>query len=402
MEKNRKFSEYLKNSVYQKYICQFLVAAGAISFFFILYRFESISVIFNKIFSILQPINIGLVIAYLINPVVRYWERKIVKLIERINKKKVRIKNVKKFARGCSIALSLIMTMAIIIGLFLIVVPELFKSISGLIKDVPSRMDKFSVWITQMLEQYNLNDEMIAAGLNDVFQKVEDWFVTDFSSVVNKFAMSFTSGVFSAFNIILNSMIGIIVSAYILSGKERFALMFKKILYAFFSDTTARGIIESLKSSDKVFGGFISGKIIDSLIIGLLCFIFMSIVNMPYTLIVSVVVGVTNVIPFFGPYIGGIPSAILILIENPLMGVYFTIFIIILQQFDGNILGPKIIGESTGLTAFWVVFAILLGGGLFGMIGLLAGVPTFAVIYGFVKRVVEQRLKEKEINIYEK
>jgi predicted PurR-regulated permease PerM len=175
--------------------------------------------------------------------------------------------------------------------------------------------------------------------------------------------------------------------------------MMTKIFYAVFTEKQANDIFESFRTSDRVFGGFISGKIIDSLIIGLLCFITLTIMQMPYTLVVSVVVGVTNIIPFFGPYIGAIPSALLILIENPIKGIYFIVFIIILQQFDGNILGPKIIGQSTGLTAFWVVFAILLGGGLFGIFGLIVGVPAFAVIYGFVKKYVDERLEKKGIQI---
>lgn len=401
MEDNKNFREYLKNSVYEKYICQFLVAAAAICLFFVIYRFSYISVWIKKVMNILQPINIGLVVAYLINPVVRYWEKKVINVIERINNKKKYIKKVHSIARGVSIGMTLTMTIAIIVGLFSIVVPELFRSVSSLIREVPDKMEQFNQWFADISAQYELDNEGIAKMVYDLSAYIEDWFVTDFSALINKVAVPLTSGIVSVLGVFFNSLIGIIVSAYVLAGKERFARMFKKLLFAMLRKESAEAVIESLRLSDKVFGGFISGKIIDSLIIGLLCFIFMSIMDMPYTLLVSVVIGVTNVIPFFGPYFGGVPSAILILIENPVKGIYFIVFIVILQQFDGNILGPKIIGESTGLTAFWVVFAILLFGGLFGMAGLLAGVPTFAVIYGFVKEMVENRLKAKGIQIEE-
>ena len=152
-----------------------------------------------------------------------------------------------------------------------------------------------------------------------------------------------------------------------------------------------------MRQTHKIFGGFISGKLLDSLIIGILCFIVMSIFNWPYAVLVSVIVGVTNVIPFFGPFIGAIPSAFLILLVDPMTCLYFVIFVFILQQFDGNILGPKILGDSTGLSSFWVIFAILIGGGLFGFIGMLIGVPTFAVIYTLVRSAIEKKLKEKEL-----
>lgn len=397
MEDNKKLKEYIKNSAYGKYFCQFLVIAAGICLFFVLYRFDSISLAFNKIVHILQPIIIGLVFAYLINPVVRYWERKFLKLFSKMDKNKKVIRKPGVVSRGLGITIALFMTISIIIGLILIVVPELVNSITGLIKDAPANLDQFNIWIEGIMTEYGIDNEGISSAIYDLTEYIKKWLTTDFTELINKIAVPLTSGIVNFLGVLFDCLIGIIVSVYVLAGKERFSRMFKKMFYAFFSREKADGIIESFRMSDRVFGGFISGKIIDSLIIGLVCFIFMNIADMPYIVIVSVIVGVTNVIPFFGPYIGGVPSVILILIVNPLKGVYFIIFIIILQQFDGNILGPKILGETTGLTAFWVVFAIILGGGLFGMLGLLAGVPAFAVIYGFVKESVDKRLYEKGI-----
>lgn len=391
--------EYIRNSVYEKYICQFLVVAASICLFFIIYRFASIWVWIKKLISILQPIIIGLIVAYLINPVVRYWERKMEGLFTRMNRKRKWIRNVHGFSRGLSVGISLILLVALIVGLVLIVVPELLNSILGLIKDMPAKVDAFNLWFQKVIKNHDIDNETITAAVYDITNYIENWFTTDFAGLVNTAAGKLTSGIVSFFGIFFDCIIGLIVSAYILCGKERFTRMYKKIIFAVFPENRAEKIMESLKASDKVFGGFISGKIIDSLIIGMLSFIALSIMDMPYTLLVSVVVGVTNIIPFFGPYIGGVPSAVLIMIDNPVKGIYFIIFIIILQQFDGNILGPRIIGQSTGLTAFWVVFAILFFGGLFGLFGLLVGVPAFAVIYGFVKKSVEGTLEKKGIRI---
>ena len=198
---------------------------------------------------------------------------------------------------------------------------------------------------------------------------------------------------------LFNAIIGVIISVYLLFGKENFSMQSKKAVYAMMKPAHANMLLHLTIKSNEIFGGFIIGKIIDSAIIGVLCFIGLSLLNMPYTLLVSVIVGVTNVIPFFGPYIGAIPSAILIMLQDPKMGIYFIIFILILQQIDGNIIGPKILGNSTGLSAFWVVFSILLGGGLFGFVGMILGVPTFAVIYYVVKMLVDHRLEQKNLPI---
>ena len=194
-----------------------------------------------------------------------------------------------------------------------------------------------------------------------------------------------------------NVLIGIIISIYVLMSKEEFIGQSKKLMYALLPGKSANAVIHTVHKSNEIFGGFISGKLLDSLIIGILCFICLSLMKMPYTVLVSVIVGVTNVIPFFGPYLGAIPSAILIMLANPIQGVYFILFILILQQFDGNILGPAILGESTGLSSFWVVFAILVGGGIFGILGMIIGVPAFAVIFYVFRRTVNHILKKKQL-----
>lgn len=407
---NKRISSFIKDSRYERYICSFLVIAASIILFFLIYKFDKISVLLSKVLNALQPIMIGLVIAYLINPVVCFFEKNILKICAKLERKiyksknkkggkKDSIRDYKKFARGMAILLSLIILIVLITSLFLIVVPELVNSIYSLVKDIPEMSDKMEIWFTSLILKLGIDDEAVYATGYSILEKVENWLTTDFSLLANNMLKPLTSGLMSVIGVAVNFLIGLIISIYVLNGKERLGRMCKKILYAYCSKTTADNFLVNIKYSDKVFGGFISGKIIDSLIIGIICFVCLNILQMPYTLIVSVVVGVTNIIPFFGPYFGAVPSAILILIADPIKGFYFIIFVIILQQFDGNVLGPKILGDSTGLSAFWVIFAILVGNGLFGMIGLVAGVPAFAVIYGFTKQTVDRRLKRKGINI---
>lgn len=239
--------------------------------------------------------------------------------------------------------------------------------------------------------------KMLESIVEEASDFVQNWMKTDLMEKVNLWMTQLTVGMIQMVREVFNFIIGIIVSIYVLFSKEKFQKQTKKLIYAVFRPGQANMILQIGGKSNEIFGGFIIGKIIDSLIIGVICFIGLSILNMPYTMLVSVIVGVTNVIPFFGPYIGAIPSAILILLADPLKGLYFIIFVIALQQFDGNVLGPKILGNSTGLSSFWVVFSILIAGGLFGIPGMLFGVPTFAVIYYIVNMLVNSILKKKEL-----
>ena len=228
---------------------------------------------------------------------------------------------------------------------------------------------------------------------------LEDWVNTDLLGWMNTLVTGFTTYVIGFFSSLMNWVLGLIVAIYALAERESFDGQAKKMVYAFLPVENANVVIAIARKTNQVFSGFISGKLIDSLIIGVLCFVGLSVLRMPYTLLISVIVGVTNVIPFFGPYVGAVPSAFLILLVNPIQCLYFIIFILVLQQIDGNIIGPKILGDSTGLSAFWVIFSILLFGGLFGFVGMVIGVPTFAVIYYLIKSGVEYLLWKKGLPV---
>ena len=195
-----------------------------------------------------------------------------------------------------------------------------------------------------------------------------------------------------------NLLVGVIVSVYFMATKERCAAHARKITYSLFAGDQVYWIFRGANKADHIFSGFVRGKLLDSLIIGILCFIGCSILNMPYTPLVSVFVGVTNIIPFFGPFLGAIPSFFLILLVDPIKSLYFLLFVLALQQLDGNFIGPKILGSSIGISALWILFSIVVGGDLFGIVGMVVGVPVFATLYGLAQEFVHYALDKRGID----
>lgn len=372
----------------------FLVIIGSLLFFFLIDRYHGFTAIVGRMIAILQPITIGLVIAYLMTPVVNFEERHLLPLAQQKMKDS---EKAKKLVRVVSVLGALVFFVLIIAVLLLMVIPELYKSINGMIGTLPKQVNDFMDWLNEYISSDSEISSYLEVGLTKATEFFENWAKTDFLPQTKNIMVGVTAGVISVVKLLLNVLIGIIISIYVLMSKEVFIGQSKKLMYALLPGKSANAVIHTVHKSNEIFGGFISGKLLDSLIIGILCFICLSFLNMPYTVLVSVIVGVTNVIPFFGPYLGAIPSAILIMLASPIQGVYFIIFIIILQQFDGNILGPAILGESTGLSSFWVVFAILVGGGIFGILGMIIGVPTFAVIFYVIRRMANHILKKKQL-----
>lgn len=372
----------------------FVVIAACIIFYFALLRLPAISGVFKEIFGVLKPIVYGLAIAYLLNPIVDFVEEHLRPFLE---KKLQDQKRIHAISRGTGIFAGVLVLLFIIIALFNMMIPELYGSIRDMILTVPSQLNQLVDKVMEMNSQDSTLGQLLSNILKEATDFIQTWMRTDLLNQINVVMSNLTVGVINIISELLNVVIGIIISIYVLFSKEKFASQSKKLVYAVFKPSHANMILHLTIKSNEIFGGFIIGKIIDSAIIGVLCFIGLSMLKMPYTLLVSVIVGVTNVIPFFGPYIGAIPSAILIMLTDPKMGIYFILFILVLQQLDGNVIGPKILGDSTGLSAFWVVFAILLGGGLFGVIGMILGVPTFAVIYYIINMLINHMLEKKKL-----
>ena len=297
-------------------------------------------------------------------------------------------------SRGVAIAGAWVFLGGIVVLLIAAIVPSIIQSIQGIATGLPSEVKNIMDWSDEFFK----GDSEIVGVINDVLQKASDavqkFLENDLLAQVQVYLTSIASGVIYTLKFLLNLVVGIIVS--IMCGEqETFAGQAKKIIYAMFKPVRANVIVETVRKSNEIFGGFISGKLLDSAIIGILAYVVLTIMRMPDTILLAVIIGVTNIIPFFGPFIGAIPSFLIVVLQNPLQGVYFLIFIFILQQIDGNIIGPKILGDSTGLSSFWVVFAILVFGGLWGFPGMLLGVPLMAVIYYVAQKLVSYFLRKR-------
>ena len=366
-----------------------VVILCAILFFFVIFSYNTWTGKLAYVVSGLKSIIIGIVIAYLLNPIVNSMEKQLKKLI----------KNPKNEARANAMlrgfcAITVVLGAVLIAGVLLYtILPQVVISISSLIRNFPHYVDE----VTDLIQSNRQLRTFLDNVLTNATEDVSNWLNVNVLQNIQSYVAMAASGVMNVITMLANVLVGLIISVYVLCSTQTFVGQGKKILYALFTRKQAKAILDTLRKSNEIFGGFISGKIIDSLIVGVLCFIGLTLLHMPYIALVSVIVGVTNVIPFFGPYIGAIPSFIIIALANPLQGLYFLIFIIILQQFDGNILGPKILGNSTGLSSFWVVFAILIGGGMFGVPGMILGVPTFAVIYYIVRNIVNYFLRKRSL-----
>ena len=378
-------------------VTAFLVIAAALVLNLIFTHLGAIGKVIDMINSALMPVYIGLIIAFLLSPLVNKSDEYIFgPLMHKIIKKKETADNA---TRGLSVAVVLILTMVVIFGLIMMVVPEVISSIRQFGNNMPAYYHNLIDAGDKLFKSYPAAAEYFNSLSTSVYTKLSDWLWNDLLPNSNKMLTFLTGKVMVAVGVIMDVIIGIIVSIYLMASKENFCAQAKKLLYAIFPKKWSDSALSVLGETHTVFAKFISGKLIDSLIVGILTFIVMSIAGVPYTVLVSVIIGVTNVLPYFGPYIGTIPCAILVLIANPMKGILFIVLVIILQQIDGNILGPKILGDSIGLKSFWILFSILIFGSLFGLLGMICAVPVFAMIYRWVKRFSERRLNQKGLAV---
>jgi len=364
-------------------IYSFIVICCSIIFYLMASEFNSFKVKISKSLAVLNPFIIGFTIAYLLNFFLKFYEEKILDLKF--------FKNLKpKSKRGLGLLFTYTTVFLLLYLFFVFVFPQLTASIVGLANDIPRYINDISKSLDNFMNNLNINDEYI----NIAVEKWNDFvnytikFITDLIPMIGNLLKSIAS---SIWNIIL----GLIISIYMLIDKEKFFALSKKVTCSLFSKSTADKVFELTHRSNNIFGKFLSGKILDSFIIGILTFIVLSIFKMPYTVLVSFIIGITNIIPFFGPFIGAIPSFFIILFVSPIKSLWFLLIILIIQQIDGNIIGPKILGDSLGISAFWILFSLLVTGKLFGLVGMVIGVPLFTLIYSIIKDIVEGRLKKK-------
>ena len=383
----------MKDPIKRNYIYLMLAIFGAVSLsilvFFLLYRFQGVGDVFHKLKDILAPFIYGGILAYLLRPLCNFYEG----FFQNYLPQKVR-----SVAKPVSIALSLATGMLAVYMVIIMIAPELYNSILSLWTTLPGKINSFLDWasvtfgedenILQLLQSFD-------TSASNLYEKLEGWVSGTLAPYISSIVSGLSSSVTKILQFIYNMLIGLIVACYLLASRKKFARQSVLIVRSVLKPRWADMFLSEVAFVDRMFGGFIDGKILDSAIIGLLCYLGCSIFRFPNPLLVSAIVGITNVIPFFGPFIGGIPATLLIMIEDPIKGLWFALFVLALQQLDGNVIGPAILGDKTGLSSFWVLFAIILCGGLWGIAGMIICVPMFAVIYDTVKKLVRRGLHKK-------
>ena len=391
----------MKRTQYFKWgLTAFLTVCAVLVFYDTFYQNGVLQRFLSKLASILAPVLYGAAIAYLLTPVMSWLEKTI-----RAGWKKLFPKRELKPRSGGLRLVSILLTEAVVIFLLYllmsVLIPQLVDSVTTLINNAEAYYRKVYTWANGLLDSENeiavwlagLITERYTDGMAFLTDKVLPW--------AQKAVVPLTNGIWSgirgAVGFAFDLIVGVIVSIYLMGMKEKSLARCCKAVYAVLPERRADAVMRGTRTVDHIFSGFVRGKLLDSLIIGILCFIGCSLMNMPYTPLVSVVVGVTNVIPFFGPFLGAVPSAFLILLVSPKQCLIFVIFIVVLQQFDGNILGPKILGDATGISSFWVIVAILVGGGFGGVLGMFLGVPVFACVQELVKFLMDRRLRRRDM-----
>lgn len=375
------FSKETRNRM----LANICVVVVGVSFYFALLHFDALRSTMNTVLDILRPFVYGFVIAFLLNNPVKYFDR----LLQR------QVKN-NKARRALAVSLAMVI-FSVLIGLLIaFLVPQLIDSTVTLVKNIQDfavNLDQYiDIWFSALNNQYHIDPTLytkITEAWESILTKGSTLLLSSF-----QYALGLTGQVTNG---VINFFVAVIISVYLLMSREQFFAQLRKVLYALLQKKTVEKVLYVGRLTGRTFNGFINGKLIDSLIIGILAFICLTIMKMPYVLLISVIIGVTNVIPFFGPFVGAIPSAFIIFIVDPVQALWFCLFILILQQIDGNIIGPRILGGTTGLPAIWVMFAILVGGGLAGFVGMIVGVPAMAVIYTLFKAYIKQRLEHKAL-----
>ena len=378
-------------------VTAFCVIAASIVFYMALNYLPALGHGISRLIGILSPFIWGLVITYLLTPLMKSLERNFFgPLSRRIYKKKWKYRG-RRFSRGLSVLVSELVLLVILTALVYLIIPQLYSSIETIVQNSPTYAANASTWAEKTLKDLPQVADYIDQQLDLVNNNLWDWLSNNVLPQLGSFVSSVSNGVMVAVRGIYNLLIGIIVSVYILGNLESFSAGVKRLLYSIFSVEAADWIRDGIAFVNRTFTGFLNGKLLDSAIIGLICYIVCAILNMPYALLVSVMIGLTNIIPFFGPLIGAVPSALIILMVDPIKCLIFIVFIIILQQVDGNFIGPKILGSSIGINGFWVMFSIILGAGLFGFWGMLLGVPVFVVIYTAVNKLIDRKLRRSDL-----
>ena len=364
------------------------ILASGILCAFVLFKMPVIISVLKGITEILKPFLYGVVFAYLLAPLCNKIEEKLFQIFPKAKTK------ARRFICFIAIVISLCVAIAVIWLIIMMIIPQVWDSVMQIIQMVPQKLIVVNNWIEHMLENQPELQAYFEEFSSQAESNIDSLLNVDTIQKVQSIINSLSVQLFGVLGVVKNIFLGLLISAYLLGSRKLFGAQAGLILHGVFSDKWAKIIEEEIRYTDKMFNGFLVGKIIDSAIIGLLCFAGTSIMGFEAPAFISVIIGITNIIPFFGPFIGAIPCGLLLLLENPMHCLYFIIFIFVLQQLDGNVIGPKILGNTTGVSSFWVLFAILLFGGMWGVVGMVIGVPLFAVIYDIIRKLVYRGLRK--------
>lgn len=364
------------------------ILASGILCAFVLFKMPVIISVLKGITEILKPFLYGVVFAYLLAPLCNKIEEKLFQIFPKAKTK------ARRFICFIAIVISLCVAIAVIWLIIMMIIPQVWDSVMKIIQMVPQKLIVVNNWIEHMLENQPELQAYFEEFSSQAESNIDSLLNVDTIQKVQSIINSLSVQLFGVLGVVKNIFLGLLISAYLLGSRKLFGAQAGLILHGVFSDKWAKIIEEEIRYTDKMFNGFLVGKIIDSAIIGLLCFAGTSIMGFEAPAFISVIIGITNIIPFFGPFIGAIPCGLLLLLENPMHCLYFIIFIFVLQQLDGNVIGPKILGNTTGVSSFWVLFAILLFGGMWGVVGMVIGVPLFAVIYDVIRKLVYRGLRK--------
>ena len=373
----------------KKYVGWMLAGFGTISlsvlFFFFLYRLQGIGQALDKVMDILMPFVYGGILAYLLRPMCNWFSDGVHELFKGKHS---------KLAEGIAILLTFITGGLVLYALIIMIAPDIVASVVSLWNTIPGKVDELIVWMEGVFGENEALLRYFDTSSSTIYNALDEWVKGTLVPYATNVVSGVGTGVWNVLLFIKNILIGLIVAVYLLASRKKFSKQGVMVIRSLVKPRWADMILEEIAYVDKMFGGFIDGKLVDSAIIGVLCYVGCSALRFPNALLVSVIVGVTNIIPFFGPFLGAIPGALLILIESPIKALWFLVFILFLQQLDGNVIGPKILGNHTGVSSFWVLFSILLFGGMWGIVGMVIAVPLFAVIYDLLRRLVIRGLKK--------
>ncbi|MBR3570879.1 MAG: AI-2E family transporter [Oscillibacter sp.] len=372
----------------------FGTVAAILLFFDTFFGSKLIPQVWSQFFSAFMPIIYGAFLAYMLAPLINFFERWL--FFDSLRKARKEGKLSSTSARICSIAIAWAIMSTLVYLLMSVLLPELYRSFTQLASNMETYYNTINGWIRMLFERFPETEVWVSERMADIYTQIETY-VNDMLSQLQSIMAAAGRGMVNVMTFLKNLLIGVIVSIYFLGTKEQCAASARRILYGLFQRPTVRWILRAARRVDGIFSGFVRGKLLDSLIIGVLCFIGCSLLNFPYVSIISVVIGVTNIIPFFGPFLGAIPSVFLILLVSPMQALYFTVFVLALQQLDGNIIGPKILGDQTGLSSLWVIIAILVGGSFFGVAGMFFGVPVCACLRYAGEFLVRKRLEDRNL-----